>query len=135
MGESAGVEVVVGKADLSSIKLNQVEKQSLQVGETELEADLVISCIGMPPNKAEVAKLLPASSIDEKTGRAKVDEFLAVEGCSNVFALGDCCNTPEHKMAAHAAVHAEAVVGNILLEAQGKARKAYKQKFVGMLVP
>jgi len=132
--ESAGVEVVVGKADLTSVKLNQVEKQSLRIGETELEADLVISCIGMPPNKAEVAKLLPASSIDE-TGRAKVDEFLAVEGCSNVFALGDCCNTPEHKMAAHAAVHAETVVANILLEAEGKARKAYKQKFVGMLVP
>ena len=132
--ESAGVEVVVGKADLISVKLNQVEKQSLRVGETELEADLVISCIGMPPNKAEVAKLLPASSIDE-TGRAKVDEFLAVEGCSNVFALGDCCNTPEHKMAAHAAVHAETVVANILLEAEGKTRKAYKQKFVGMLVP
>ena len=58
----------------------------------------MISCIGMPPNKAEVAKLLPANSIDEITGRAKVDEFLAVEGCSNVFALGDCCNTPEHKV-------------------------------------
>ena len=134
--ESAGVEVIVGKADLSSVKLNEVEKQVVLVGETELEADLVISCIGMPPNKAEVAKLLPAGSIEETTGRAKVDEFLAVEGCpDNVFALGDCCNTPEHKMAAHAAVHSETVVANILLEAEGKQRKAYKQKFVGMLVP
>ena len=104
--ESAGVEVVVGKADLSTVKLNMVDKQSLHVGEVELEADLVISCIGMPPNKAEVAKLLPATSIDEN-GRVKVDEYLAVEGCSNVFALGDCCNTAEHKMAAHAAVHGE----------------------------
>merc|ERR1712210_85677 len=41
-----------------------------------------------------VAKLLPEGSINE-TGRAKVDEFLAVEGCPNVFALGDCCNTPD----------------------------------------
>ena len=104
--ESAGVEVVVGKADLTTVKLNMVEKQSLQVGEVDLEADLVISCIGMPPNKAEVAKLLPATSIDEN-GRVKVDEYLAVEGCSNVFALRDCCNTAEHKMAAHAAVHGE----------------------------
>ena len=132
--ESAGVDLVVGKADLSTVKLNQVEKQSIRVAETELEADLVISCIGMPPNKAEVAKLLPATSIDA-TGRAKVDEFLAVEGCPNVFALGDCCNTPEHKMAAHAGVHSETVVANILLEAEGKPMKAYKQKFVGMLVP
>ena len=104
--ESAGVEVVVGKADLTTVKLNMVEKQSLQVGEVDLEADLVISCIGMPPNKAEVAKLLPATSIDEN-GRVKVDEYLAVDGCSDVFALGDCCNTAEHKMAAHAAVHGE----------------------------
>ena len=107
--ESAGVEVVVGKADLTTVKLNMVEKQSLQVGEVNLEADLVISCIGMPPNKAEVAKLLPATSIDEN-GRVKVDEYLAVEGCSHVFALGDCCNTAEHKMAAHAAVHGECLV-------------------------
>jgi len=132
--ESAGVEVVVGKADLTTVKVNMVEKQSLHLGEVELEADLVISCIGMPPNKAEVAKLLPATSIDEN-GRVKVDEYLAVEGCSNVFALGDCCNTAEHKMAAHAAVHGETVVANILLEAGGKSQKAYKQKFVGMLVP
>ena len=38
-------------------------------------------------------------------------------------------------MAAHAAVHAESVVANILLEAGGKSKKPYKQKFVGMLVP
>ena len=148
--ESAGVEVVVGKADLTTVKLNMVDKQSLHVGEVDLEADLVISCIGMPPNKAEVAKLLPATSIDEN-GRVKVDEYLAVEGCSDVFALGDCCNTAEHKMAAHAAVHGECLVGvckrlllnsictvsqiqkgetvvaNILLEAGGKSQKAYKQ--------
>ena len=106
----------------------------VQVGETTVEADLVITCIGAPPNKSAIAKLIPATSVDAQ-GRVKVDEFLGVEGCPDVYALGDCVNTPEHKMAAHAMFHSRAVVANIVLEAGGKPPCPYKQKFDGLIIP
>ena len=39
---------------------------------------------------------------------------------TNVFALGDCCNTVERKMAVYAGKQAECVVANIVAEAGGK---------------
>ena len=39
---------------------------------------------------------------------------------TNVFALGDCCNTVERKMAVYAGKQAECVVANIVAEAAGK---------------
>ena len=140
--------MVVGRADLEGIKLNTLEEQSFQVcalfgpqfdghpqvGDTEVTAQLVVTCMGAPPATPELARLLPAASIDEK-GRVVVDELLGVQGCPGVFGLGDCCNTQEHKMAAHAGAHSDVVVKNIQLEAAGKPGRPYKQKFVGMLVP
>lgn len=128
------IKVLHGKLDLDNVRLNSVERQTLQVGDTELQADLVIPCIGLPPNTKEAARLLPDSCIDEK-GRVKVDDYLGVSGCPGVFALGDICNTEEHKMAAHAGAHADTVVGNIVLGAGGRQPRPYSQKFVGMIVP
>ena len=99
-----------------------------------METDLVLPCTGLPPNRPEISKLVPQAGIDDQ-GRVKVDEFLGVEGCPGEYALGDCSNTAEHKMAAHAATHADTVVANIVLEAAGKPPRPYKQKFVGMIVP
>lgn len=132
--EAGNVKVVVGKADMTFVKVNMIEGQTLQVGDTAVESDLVLPCTGLPPNRPEVAALVPVEGFDDK-GRVKVDEFLGVEGCPGLYALGDCSNTSEHKMAAHAASHADTVVANIVLEAAGKPPRPYKQKFVGMIVP
>ena len=49
-----------------------------------------------------------------------MNQYLQVDGLTNVFALGDCCNTVERKMAVYAGKQAECVVANIVAEAGGK---------------
>ena len=80
-------------------------------------------------------QLVGSEYIDE-AGRIKVDTFLQVEGLTKIYAVGDCCNTQEDKMAAFAGKHGETVAANILKEVTGcGAPSPYKQPFVGMLVP
>ena len=57
----------------------------------------------------------------------KVNQFLQVEGYDNVYALGDCVNTPEHKMAAHAGTHANCIASNFIKELKGQEKSPYKQ--------
>ena len=52
---------------------------------------------------------------------------MLVIGESNVYAIGDCCNTPQEKLAAHACAHARTVACNIWRDIGGKSKKAYKQ--------
>ena len=42
----------------------------------------------------------------EKNGSLKVNRYLQVEGIKDVFAIGDCNNTPEIKLAYIAGIHA-----------------------------
>jgi len=133
--ESAEIKIVYGRADnLKDLELNKIFKQTVKVGGEEIAADLVISCVGLPSNKESVCALVPKESIDEN-GRIKVNEFLQLPGNANIYALGDCCNTQENKMAAYAMKHAELVVANLLREVRGKTPSPYQTPFVGMLVP
>ena len=68
--------------------------------------------------------------------RVKVDSALQVEGLKNVFAIGDCCNTPEEKMAAYAQRHGEHVAKNIVDQVKkGKTEmKPYSKPFTGMII-
>jgi len=133
--EAADVKIKIGKVtNLESLQKNINVKQTVEVGEEKIEADLVISCIGLPPNKASVKSLVPSDQIDDN-GRIKVNEFLQVSGHTNIFAVGDCCNTEEHKMAAFAGAHGETVAKNIVQDLMGGAASPYKRPFVGMLVP
>jgi len=113
---------------------NQNLQQIVEVDDEKIEADLVISCVGLPPNKESISSLLTSEHIDEH-GRIKVNEFLQVSGISNIFAVGDCCDTEEHKMAAFAGAHGETVAKNIVKELTGCSPTPYKRPFVGMLVP
>ena len=70
-------------------------------------------------------KLLPAASTFDPRNRIRVTPDLMVEGFSNVYAIGDCCNTEEEKMAPHAETHAECVVENIARAANGLKPKKY----------
>ena len=46
----------------------------------------------------------------------------------NVYAIGDCCNTPEEKMAAFCTAHAETVAWNIWKSMKNQEKIAYKQR-------
>ena len=63
----------------------------------------------------------------DSNGRLKVSSALQVIGVENVYAIGDCCNTSEEKMAAHAESHAICVATNIWRTLQGKNRLPYRQ--------
>ena len=48
-------------------------------------------------------------------------------GETNIYAIGDCCNTSEEKLAAHACAHARTVAHNIWKDIKGKEKKTYRQ--------
>ena len=52
---------------------------------------------------------------------------LLIEGETNIYAIGDCCNTSEEKLAAHACAHARTVAYNIWRDIKGKEKKTYRQ--------
>lgn len=58
-------------------------------------------------------------------GALKVNDHLQVEGFSNVFAVGDCANVNEPKMAYHAGLHAAVAVSNIANSLSGKELTSY----------
>jgi NADH:ubiquinone reductase (H+-translocating) len=60
-------------------------------GGRNIESENVIWTAGNRPNLGVEAEGLP---IDERTG-IKVDEYLRVEGHSNVWAIGDCASIPD----------------------------------------
>ena len=54
------------------------------------------------------------------TKNFKVNENLQVEGYDNIYAIGDCCNTAENKMAAYADAHGQHVAKAIVNFTKGK---------------
>jgi len=132
---AADVKVIKGRvSNLNDLVTNQVQHQVVVVDDQRIEADLVLSCIGLPPNKKSIESLLPLDHIDVN-GRVKVTEYLTLHGNSRVIAIGDCCNTNEHKMGVFAMKHAELVVANIVKEAAGSAPSPWVRPFTGMLIP
>lgn len=55
-----------------------------------------------------------------------MNEFLQVEGYSNIYAIGDCADIKEPKMAYHAGLHANIAVANIVNSMKQRPLKAYK---------
>ena len=69
---------------------------------------------------------LDASKFDNKN-RLKVTPQLLIAGETNIYAIGDCCNTSEEKLAAHACAHARTVAHNIWRDIKNKEKKTYRQ--------
>ena len=111
--------------NLADLSTGTCLKQTVKTkkGET-IEADLVLKCTGLAPNTNLTKEIFGEDKFDDQK-RLKVTDRLQVEGYTNVFAIGDCANTPEHKMAAHAANHAQLVVSNLIRELKGEPTKAY----------
>lgn len=59
-------------------------------------------------------------------GALRVNEYLQVEGYNHIYAIGDCADVKEPKMAYHAGLHAKVAVANIVNSTQQKPLKAYK---------
>lgn len=59
-------------------------------------------------------------------GALKVNEYLQVEGYSHIYAIGDCADVKEPKMAYHAGLHANIAVANIVNSMKQRPFKAYK---------
>lgn len=131
-----GVELLLGQKvlNLSKLQLNVTNKNMVVTTDrgTSLTTDLIISCVGLKINSVAYASSFSGSLAEN--GALKVNEHLQVEGHSNVYAVGDCANVKEPKMAYHAALHAEVVVGNICNSLSGSALTSYRTGNVTMLL-
>ncbi len=61
----------------------------------------------------------------EENGQLRVDQFLRVDGCEDIYAIGDCCNTKDFKLAYAAGEQAKRVVSNLVQRANGKAEQPW----------
>lgn len=87
------MEASVDKATPSNSDSSKVGAVHLKDG-TTLEADLVIEGVGVAP-ATEYLKGNEGVQL-EKDGSLKVDEFFAVEGLTDVYAIGDIATYPYH---------------------------------------
>lgn len=69
--------------------------------------------------------VLTAGSLAEG-GALKVNQHLQVDGFSNIYAVGDCADVKEPKMAYHAGLHAAVAVSNIWNSLNGKELTTYQ---------
>ncbi|XP_074532508.1 ferroptosis suppressor protein 1 [Halichoeres trimaculatus] len=131
-----GVELLLGQKvlNLSELQLNVISRNMVVSTDrgTSLTTDLIISCVGLKINSAAYASSFSGSLAEN--GALKVNEHLQVEGHSHVYAVGDCADVKEPKMAYHAALHAKVAVNNIRNSLSGKALTSYRTGNVTMLL-
>lgn len=117
---------------LSDLTLNTCMKQTVRTQKGQVfESDMVIKCTGLAPNTSMTKSVFDESKFEGN--RLKVNGYLQIEGYTNVYGIGDCVNTKEHKMAAHASTHAKLLASNFVRELKGQPLNEYKQAFNGML--
>lgn len=68
----------------------------------------------------------PAGDRLASNGALRVNEYLQVEGYSHIYAIGDCADVREPKMAYHASLHASVAVANIVNSMKQRPLKTYK---------
>ncbi|KAJ8418345.1 hypothetical protein AAFF_G00140540 [Aldrovandia affinis] len=131
-----GVELVLGQkvSNLSALEFNVTRKDMAIVTDkgTELTADLVICCTGSKVNCAAYRSSLGGCLAIN--GALKVNTHLQVEGFDNIYAVGDCADIDEPKMAYHASLHAGVAITNITNSLVGKPLTSYKTGSVTMLL-
>ena len=131
--DNMNIEVKLGSrvTNLGAITPNKLMKQIVKIdsGE-ELDADFVFTCIGMKIQTDLSSKVFDLNEL----GHIKVLPDLRVVDQEDAYAIGDCCDFKQEKMAAHAADHGKLVADNINLVLGGKEPKEYKPAFTGMVV-
>ncbi|XP_039994266.1 apoptosis-inducing factor 2 [Xiphias gladius] len=131
-----GVELLLGQkvSNLSELRLNVTQKNMVVTtdkGET-LTTDLLVCCTGLKVNSAAYASSFSGCLADN--GALKVNQHLRVEGFNNVFAVGDCADVKEPKMAYHAGLHAAVAVSNIASSLSGRELTSYQTGNITMLL-
>ncbi|XP_069394189.1 LOW QUALITY PROTEIN: ferroptosis suppressor protein 1 [Paralichthys olivaceus] len=131
-----GVELLLGEKvnNLSQLQLNVTNKNTevtTERGET-LTTDLIVRCTGLKVNSAAYDSSFSASMADN--GALKVNQHLQVQGFTNIYAVGDCADVKEPKMAYHAQLHAAVAVSNIVNSLRGKELTSYHTGNVTMLL-
>uniref|UniRef100_A0A4W2G522 Ferroptosis suppressor protein 1 n=1 Tax=Bos indicus x Bos taurus TaxID=30522 RepID=A0A4W2G522_BOBOX len=91
---------------------------------TEVDANLVIVCNGIKINSAAYRSAFGDRLASN--GALRVNEYLQVEGYSHIYAIGDCADVREPKMAYHASLHANVAVANIVNSMKQRPLKTYK---------
>ncbi|XP_036192853.1 ferroptosis suppressor protein 1 isoform X2 [Myotis myotis] len=91
---------------------------------TEVATNLVIVCNGIKINSFAYHRAFDSGLASN--GALKVNEYLQVEGYSHIYAIGDCADVKEPKMAYHAGLHANIAVANIVNSMKQRPFKAYK---------
>ncbi|XP_066266663.1 ferroptosis suppressor protein 1-like [Branchiostoma lanceolatum] len=125
--QGLGVKLVLGErvTNLDQLPTDRVENVTVMTDKgTEISADLVIPCTGLKVNSMAYKDSLAPSM--EDNGSLKVNNFFEVQGTKGIYAIGDCTNIPETKMAYRAGMHAELLAKNILAEETGGTKKEYK---------
>ncbi|XP_062070673.1 ferroptosis suppressor protein 1 [Lepus europaeus] len=123
-----GVQLLLGErvSNLEELPLNEYRdyiKVQTDQG-TEVATNLVIVCNGIKVNSSAYHSALESRLASN--GALRVNEHLQVEGCSHVYAIGDCADVKEPKMAYHAGLHAGVAVANIINSTRQRPLKVYK---------
>lgn len=131
-----GVELLLGQkvSNLSGLQLNVAQKNMVVTveGGDQVTTDLIICCTGGRVNSAAYSNSLSGSMTS--SGALKVNNHMQIDGFTNIFAVGDCADVNEPKMAYHAALHADVAVSNIANGISGKELKSYHTGSVTMLL-
>ncbi len=62
----------------------------------------------------------------ESSGRLKVNEFLQVDGYQDIYAVGDCCNSKDIKLAFVAGMQGELLADNLAKKYNGQPQKPWQ---------
>ncbi|KAG9275283.1 apoptosis-inducing factor 2 [Astyanax mexicanus] len=131
-----GVELLLGQkvSNLNELEFSVCRKGTVvktDKGE-EFTVDLVVCCTGSKINADAYNSSLGGCMAENNA--LKVNNHMQVEGFTNVYAVGDCADVKEPKMAYHAGLHAAVAATNIINSLSGKALKSYHTGNVTMLL-
>ncbi|XP_077988307.1 ferroptosis suppressor protein 1-like [Glandiceps talaboti] len=134
--QNLGVKVCLGERvsnldELPQGHTDQLFKVLTSKG-NEIDSDLMLKCTGAKVNSSAYHESL--GDIMNELGQLKVNEYLQVKGYNNIYAVGDCTDVKETKMAHNAEKHGEIVAKNLLRIAHGKEKKLYKPAGTLMVV-
>ncbi|KAM6067449.1 ferroptosis suppressor protein 1 isoform 2-T2 [Chlamydotis macqueenii] len=123
-----GVRLLLSErvSNVEDLTTNRFQKDMVVRTEkgTEVVVDMVVPCTGIKINSSAYA----ASFGDKMASNSalKVNKHLQLEGYENIYAIGDCADLKEPKMAYHAGLHADIAVTNIINSLTHKPLKTYE---------
>jgi NADH dehydrogenase len=130
--EKRGIEIRLNTS------LKSATGQSATLGDgTVIPTRTLVAAVGSAPNR--LLDYLPGQ---RERGRLVVDETLAVEGLSDIWAIGDCASIPDPieggthpPTAQHALREGKQAARNVLAVVRGDEPKPFTYKTLGVFVP